>query len=317
MGGRLKIVSSGIAPKVINVLKMIRLHIVAGGLLAFSLGTLLAVLGGAAFSPVRSALGYLIISIADLSTHYSNDYFDSSMGSYAEGGKTFGGSRILFKHPELRPLARSIAIALMLLSLILAIIFVLLYGAPSELLVIAIGANLLGWFYSALPLRLSARGLGEIAIALGTGLLIPGTGYIVTKGRFDPLFLLLAMPFTIYGFTLSLSLEVPDMEDDIRVGKNNLVVRKGRGFTFSVIGMLSFLATFAFLIYAKGVAPTAIIDFRVVAMISCIPLAVGLIGFLRRPENRNGINRLSAAYIAALFLFNVLMNMYLIILLWI
>lgn len=175
----------------------------------------------------------------------------------------------------------------------------------------------MGWFYSALPLRLSARGLGEIAIALGTGLLIPGTGYIVTKGKFDPLFLLFAMPFIMYGFTLSLSLEAPDMEDDIRVGKNNLVVRKGRGFTFSVIGALSFLATLSFLTYAKGVAPTTIIDFRVVVMISCIPLVVGLVGFFRRPEKRDVINRLSAAYIAALFLLNVLLNIYFIILLWV
>lgn len=304
------------ALKVINVLRMIRLHIVAGGLLAYSLGTLLAMLDGATFNPARSVLGYLVISIADLSTHYSNDYFDSRVGSYTRDGKTFGGSRILFDHPELRPLARSIALALMLLSSILAVIFVLMYGASGELVAIAICANLLGWFYSALPLRLSARGLGEIAIALGTGLLIPGTGYIVTKGKFDPLFLLLAMPFTMYGFTLSLSLEAPDMEDDIRVGKNNLVVRKGRGFAFSAIGMLSIIATLTFLTYAKVVEPTTNIDFRIVLMISYIPLAVGLVSLLRRPGIGEGVNRLSTAYIVALFLFNMFMNLYFLILLW-
>jgi 1,4-dihydroxy-2-naphthoate octaprenyltransferase len=304
------IVLPGISPKVVSVFEMIRPHIVAGGLLAFFLGALLAMLDGAAFSPARLVLGYLVISIADLSTHYSNDYFDAGANSDIERDKAFGGSRVLYEHPELRPLARSIAIALMLLSVTLAVIFVLLCGAPGELLAIAIGANLLGWFYSALPLRLSARGLGEIAIALGTGLLIPGTGYLVARGQFDPPFLLFAMPFTMYGFMLSLSLEVPDMEDDIRVGKNNLVVRKGRRFAFSAIGVLSSLATIAFLIYAEGLAPPTIIDFRIVAAISCIPLAAGLVGLLRMPDKREGADRLSAVNITALFLFNVFMDIY-------
>jgi len=305
-----------ISSKAIGALRMIRPHIVAGGLLAFSLGALLAMLDKAAINPIRFVLGYLVISTADLSTHYSNDYFDSMANSRVKGEKTFGGSRILFERPELRPLARSIAIALMSLSIALASIFVLLCGAPSELLAIAICANLLGWCYSALPLRLSARGLGEIAIALGTGLLIPGTGYIITKGRFDPFFLLFAIPFTMYGFTLSLSLEVPDMEEDIAVGKNNIVVRRGRRFAFSLIGALSLLATVAFMAYANGAELTTIVDFRLVSTISCIPLAVGFLGFLRGPEMGDGVNRLSTAYIVALFLFNVFLNVYFIILLW-
>ena len=68
--------------------------------------------------------------------------------------------------------------------------------------------------------------------------------------------------------------------------------------------------------YANGTELTTIVDFRLVSTISCIPLAVGFLGFLRGPEMGDGVNRLSTAYIVALFLFNVFLNVYFIILLW-
>lgn len=304
-----------IPPKVINVLGIVHPHIVAGGLLAFSLGTLLAILNNASFIPTNIVLGYLVILFADLSTHYSNDYFDAKANVYTCHDKMFGGSHILIDHTELHSIARSIAISLMLLSIALASASVILFGAPKELLIIAMSANLLGWFYSAPPVRLSAHGLGEIAIALGTGLLIPGTGYLVTKGRIDQLFLLLAIPFIMYGFILSLSLEAPDMEDDFKVGKRNLVVRKGRRFTFTILMALSSLATVVFLIYAVNISLITIIDLRVVAVFSFVPLATNLVGFRGMPEEKEEVNRYSTFNVAALFLFNIFMNVYLAILL--
>jgi 1,4-dihydroxy-2-naphthoate octaprenyltransferase len=300
----------------INILRIIRVHIVAGGFLAFLLGVLLAILYNATFSLARVALGYLVIFFGDLSTHYSNDYFDAETKQTDESdkNKVFGGSNILIEHPELRPLSRLIAIALMFLSVALALISVPLYNVPYEFLVIAITANLLGWFYSAPPLHLSSRGLGEAAIALGTGLFIPTSGYLVTKGQLDISFLLLTIPFMMYGFVLSLSLEAPDMEDDLKVGKTNLVVRKGRYFTFSAITALSVLATVLFLMYAKTIASATAIDLKVITVFSSIPLAAGLVGFLKKPEKREEANRFGAVNIAALFLFNIIMNAYFIIL---
>jgi 1,4-dihydroxy-2-naphthoate octaprenyltransferase len=303
---------------IISIFRIIRVHIVVGGFLAFLLGVLLAVLNKATFTLARVALGYLVVFFGDLSTHYSNDYFDAETKQTggSEKNKMFGGSSVLTEHPELRPLSLSIAIALMLLSIALAFISVSLYNVPKEFLVIAITANLLGWFYSAPPLHLSSRGLGEAAIGLGTGLFIPASGYLVTMNQLDTSFLLLTIPFMMYGFILSLSLEAPDMEDDLKVGKTNLVVRKGRHFTFSTITVLSVLATVLFLMYAKSITPATAIDLEVVTVFSSIPLAAGLVGFLKKPEKREEANRLGAVNIAALFLFNIILNAYFIILLF-
>jgi 1,4-dihydroxy-2-naphthoate octaprenyltransferase len=37
--------------------------------------------------------------------------------------------------------------------------------------------NLVGWFYSAPPLRLAYRGLGEFSTAATVGFLVPAMGY--------------------------------------------------------------------------------------------------------------------------------------------
>jgi 1,4-dihydroxy-2-naphthoate octaprenyltransferase len=296
---------------IFKVLKIIRIHIVAGGALAFSIGTLLAVIEGGSFNPSRVLLGYLTVFFGDLSTHYSNDYFDVEVDKYLEQRKFFTGSSILVDNPGLRTLSRSIAISLILLSNVLGSIAVLFYGVPIEFLMITIGANLVGWFYSAPPLRLTSRGLGETAIAVATGFVIPGAGYLVVKGRFDPFFIFLTIPFIMYGFILSLSLEAPDIDIDRKGGRRNLAVRKGKLSIFLLILVISFLATITVLIYAWRIT-SAIIDLRIVVLFSIIPLIAGLVGFLKIKilNKLEDTNRLSTLNIGSLFLFNILINGY-------
>lgn len=61
---------------IIHYLKIVRLHIVAGGLLAFLVGALLGLANGGVFNPIHFVVYYLAVLFGDLSTHYSNDYFD-------------------------------------------------------------------------------------------------------------------------------------------------------------------------------------------------------------------------------------------------
>jgi 1,4-dihydroxy-2-naphthoate octaprenyltransferase len=301
---------------VINILKVIRVHIVVGGFVAFALGTLLAILNGGLFNWFRCALGYLIVFLGDLSTHYSNDYYDAEVEQLSGKKKMFGGAGILLSHPELRPISRVIAIILSLISVSLAAVTVLFYSIPYWFFLVAVAANLLGWSYSAPPIRLSSRGLGETAIAVCTGLVIPGTGYLITKGQLDPQFFLLAIPFMAYGFMLSLSLEAPDMEDDIEVGKNNLVARKGKRFTFFTIMVLSGLATLFFFIDANIITLFEHVDLRVVTIFSFVPLCTGIAGFLGNPVNKKKADSFSGANILALFLFNIFVDAYFIALLF-
>ncbi|MDH5770799.1 MAG: prenyltransferase [Candidatus Bathyarchaeota archaeon] len=294
----------------VNIFKMVRVHIVAGGVLAFSLGTLLAVLNDGGFNATQTFLGYLVVFFGDLSTHYSNDYFDIEVDRHDEHRKFFGGSGILIEYPMLVPIAKYIAIFLMVLSVSIAIILVSFFDVPNKFLFLAIGANLLGWFYSAPPLRLNSTGFGEIAIAVGTGFVIPGAGYLIAKGQFDLVFVLFAIPFTMYGLMLSFSLEIPDMEIDAKGGKKNLVVRKGRRFISKAVLLISLLATIIFLSYTLNIASLTIIDLRIAALFSGFPLGAGIIGFLWTSDKKDVADFIGAVNITSLFLFNVLMNLY-------
>jgi 1,4-dihydroxy-2-naphthoate octaprenyltransferase len=295
--------------KISKILKVIRLHIMAGGALAFLLGALLAIVEEGTFDPARIVLSYVVVLLGDLSTHYSNDYFDVEVDKYVRQKKFFSGSNILVDNPSLRQLARSISITLLISSIVLAAVAVLFMEAPIELLVITLGANFLGWFYSAPPVRLISRGLGEISVALATGFAIPGVGYLAVRGRFDPLFIYLTIPFMIYGLMLSLSLEAPDREIDLKGGKRNIVVRKGERVVFSLILILAFSATLAFVFYAWRI-PSTILDLRVVAVFSGIPLITGLFGFANVLQKKN-VDQFGTLNILSLFLFNILMVAYL------
>jgi len=292
-----------------KILRIIRVHIVIGGFLAFSLGALLAIAAGGTFNPALFALYYAIVFFGDLSTHFSNDYFDVEVDKHAGHRKFFSGSNILVNHAELRPLSRSVSILLLAFSISLAAVAVLFVGAPIELLIIAVGANFLGWAYSAPPLRLTSRGFGELAIAVATGFAIPAVGYLSVRGQLDPFFVFLTFPFMMYGLVLSLSLEAPDREIDLKGGKRNIAVQKGECTVFSLILAMVLCATSAFVFYAWQTTVTAI-DVWVVTLFSVAPLMAGLLGFVKAFQKRD-VNRYSTWNIVSLYFFNMFTIAYL------
>ena len=294
-----------------KILRIIRVHIVAGGVLAFSLGALLAVAGGGSFDLTRVALGYAVVLLGDLSTHYSNDYFDVEVDKHIEQKKFFSGSTLLVSNPNLRSLSRYISISLMASSNLLAVALVLFLGVPIEFFVVILAASLVGWFYSAPPLRLTSRGFGEVAVACVTGFAIPGLGYLAVRGQFDPLFVYLAVPFVMYGLILSLSLEAPDVDVDRKGGKRNLAVRKGEPSVFSLILALAVSTTLTFYVYNWFIT-SAVVDLGIVFLFSIMPLIAGLAGVVGVLQKR-AVNRFSALNVASLFVFNTLMIAYLLV----
>jgi len=292
-----------------QMLRIIRPHIVAGGILAFTLGVLLAAANGGTFDLGKTALFYAVVFLGDLSTHYSNDYFDTEADKHIKRKKYFSGSYILVDNPQFRPLARLIAIIFLTLSCGFALVMVFFQVAPVELLFITVVANLLGWLYSAPPVRLISRGLGETAIALAAGFAIPAVGYLSVRGQLDLLFAFFSFPFMLCGLILSLSLEAPDIEVDQKTGKRNFAVRKGERAVSGTILAAALMATLLFLVYIWQFGNT-LMNLGIVAVFSAIPLAAALAQFawLNQKKHRN---RLYAANVIALFFFNAAMIAYL------
>ena len=292
----------------IPILRIIRLHIVAGGILAFSLGALLALANGGSFNPALVVSAYVVVLLGDLSSHYSNDYFDVEVDKHIEQKKFFAGSGILVNHPNLRSASKSISVSLLVCANFLAVAIFLFLGAPIEIFIVILGASLVGWFYSAPPTRLISRGFGEVAVACVTGFAIPSIGYLSVRGQFDPLFVYLAVAFVMYGFMLSLSLEAPDAEIDRKGGKRTFVVRKGAGSVFLLILALTASATVTFFVYSLLV--TSVLNIAVLAFFSIAPLTAALVGFAGVLQKKS-VNRFSGLNVASLFVFNILTIAYL------
>lgn len=109
--------------------------------------------------------------MAHLSVSYTNDYWDFEVDHYNQPTLFAGGSGVLIQNPELRSFAKNFGILLIVLSLSLAVVFSYIYSSVTFLLIALLG-NLLAWYYSAPPLKLSYLGLGEVATAL-SGFILP------------------------------------------------------------------------------------------------------------------------------------------------
>jgi 1,4-dihydroxy-2-naphthoate octaprenyltransferase len=277
----------------LNVMRLgrVKLPVVAYTLFLFGV-LLVASSSGARFAFDRFAWGSAIVLAAVLSVNYGNDYFDTQVDRLNETSPISGGSGVLLKNPELMYLSKWIAICLMTLSIALAVAFVLVFRFPLSFIALVVLGNGLVWFYSAPPLRLSYRGLGEITTMLAAGLMLPCTGYFIMLGSLGSLFWTFSFPVVLYALSVIVSVEIPDMEGDAKGGKHTLVVRRGRRFGFVLVALSNLLATLYLSILSKSNLAQISIDLRLIAVFSLAPLATGILGLIERTEDRNSATRL-------------------------
>jgi 1,4-dihydroxy-2-naphthoate octaprenyltransferase len=299
---------------VTKLLRLARPHFLLAGISLYLFGAYWAILSGSPFSLPQLILGYLIIFPGHLSISFSNDYFDVAVDSFGDPTLFSGGSGILVKYPHLREPARRIAIALILCSLALAVLYVLEYSAPFWFLAYVLAADLLGWFYAAPPLRLAYRKLGEVTNVLASGFLIPGMGYLVVHGSIDANGLLFTIPLMLYGLAFILSVEIPDLEMDLQGHKSTLVSRQGRRFGFIGAGLSVILATAYFIIFPSLTARTYPVDFRILGLLSLLPLAAGIVAIINHPLERQPATKIVNAIILSIATFFILADAYLILL---
>lgn len=296
---------------VIKLLRVARLQFLIIGLALFVFGALWAVILGSYFSPERLLFGYLVILPAQLSVHFSNDYFD--LASDKPGKRTLisGGGGVLLEHPELRKPAFWTALILILVSIGMGAAFIWTFSYPIWVMGFVLLGNLAGWFYSAPPISFSQRGFGELCYIFVSGFLIPGMGYLAMRGILDLEGVFFTIPLTLYGLVSILSVEIPDMEDDRLSGKKTWVALKGRNFAFTIIGWLFLTATIYFFTYPIFDNRKVPVDFRILGVLSLLPLGAGLFGLLKRPTKREPATRVATWIVVLLAVFSVLVDIYL------
>jgi 1,4-dihydroxy-2-naphthoate octaprenyltransferase len=203
-----------------------RPQFLVGGFVLYGLGGALAVAGGAAFDPWRYAWGQLVVTATQLMTHYANDYFDLEADrANRTPTRWSGGSRVLPDGALAPQVALRASRVLLLIAAGAALVMARRVGVGPLLLSAAMIG--LAWGYSAPPLRLCARGLGELTTALVVTLLVPLFGYDLQAGALAaPIFFAAALPCALQ-FAMLLAIEFPDAAGDAAVGKRTLVVRLG------------------------------------------------------------------------------------------
>ena len=199
-----------------------------GGFLFHGLGVAMALYAGARLNRPVLLWGQVAITSIQLMTHYSNDYFDLAADrANRTPTRWSGGSRVL--PAGLLPPRVALIAAVGLALLALGATFVLgLWLQPAPLTIpLLLLALLLAWGYSAPPLRLHSRGIGELTTALLVPGVTPVVGYYLQAGRLELLPFLAVFPLCCFQFAMLLSINFPDAAGDAVTGKRTLVVRLG------------------------------------------------------------------------------------------
>ena len=201
---------------------------------------------GASAAPVLvgSALGYAVAGsfgvglfvlavLAIMALHAGanvvNDYYDHlSRNDWVNENPTpFSGGRQFIQKGILSPKATLLAgLGYLAVGCGIGLLIVWLTRSPVILGIGLLGA-LGGFFYTARPLQLGYRGVGEIMIGLLFGILPVYGSYYLQSQSLDLLPLLPALVVAILIFLVILVNEFPDLPADRQVHKRTLVVLLG------------------------------------------------------------------------------------------
>jgi 1,4-dihydroxy-2-naphthoate octaprenyltransferase len=135
---------------------------------------------------------------------------------------------------------------------------------------LAIGAAgvVIGLAYTAPPLKLVYRGLGEIAVALGFGPIMLLGAYVVQTGTLSWEAAVASVPVAILIALVLYVNEIPDRPGDEAAGKRTLPVRLPAG-TVTTAYLVSALAAFAVIVV--GVVVQLLPPFTLLAL-AALPL---------------------------------------------
>jgi 1,4-dihydroxy-2-naphthoate octaprenyltransferase len=178
---------------------------------------------------VWTALATLLLAVLmHAAANVLNDYHDALNGAdeaNTQGLFPFtGGARLIqnghVTTQDTHDLAKALIVFLIPCGLLLAV------KTGGGLILLGLAGLLLGWAYSAPPLALMKRGLGEATVALTWGLVVVGADYVQRK-HFFVIPAAVAVSFALLVGNILVINGFPDAAADALVGKRTLVVRLG------------------------------------------------------------------------------------------
>jgi 1,4-dihydroxy-2-naphthoate octaprenyltransferase len=221
----------------IALVRLGRPQFLVGGFILYGIGAAVAMVEGARFDVVAFALGQAAVTSIQLMTHYANDYFDLAADqANTTPTRWSGGSRVLPSGILSPRVALTAARALGATGLVLTAFIATrgrMNGGAMAAAAALLTAEILAWFYSAPPVALHSRGLGELTTALVVTGLTPLAAFMLQMRDVPRIIASLgalgAVLYPLVGlqFAMLLAIEFPDAIGDAAVGKRTLVVRLG------------------------------------------------------------------------------------------
>ena len=245
--------------------------------LASMAAILLAACAAAAAGPLPwgwLAVVVLGVFAVEAAKNASGEVFDFDSGtdervSDADRTPFSGGKRVLVDRLLTRRQTWAIAAAGYGLALAAGLLVVVVQR-DARILALGLLGLVLAWTYHAPPLRLSYRGLGELAVGLCYGpLLVAGTHLVLRRELAWPP-VLAALPLGLLIAAFLWINELPDATADAASGKRTLVVRLGRRRAARAFALL--LAA-AFLLLAALVAAGRLPVPALLGLLAALPAA--------------------------------------------
>ncbi|MGH2681747.1 MAG: prenyltransferase [Actinomycetota bacterium] len=219
-----------------------------------------------------AALTLLGASCIHLALNVANDVFDTMSGTDPANTRPTqfsGGSRVI--HYGLVSLrgAAILSAALYVVGIGIGLYLAWLRGFWALFWLGAAGVAI-SVIYTAPPIRLVHRGLGEIAVALGFGPIMLLGSYFVQAQRFSLEALWLSLPVAILISLVLYVNEIPDREGDAATGKRTLPVRWSKE---TVIRAYAVASAAAYALIGLG-AVLRILPWTTLIALATMPLAV-------------------------------------------
>lgn len=197
-------------------------------LFACLIGLATAFSSGIDVHPATALATIVFALMAHAGINVLNDYYDALNGTDAINTERIfpftGGSR--FIQNGVLSIRETAAFGALLIALVIAAgIWLTTISAP-DLLWIGVAGLVIGWAYSAPPLKLNSRGLGEACVWTGFALIAVGTDF-VQRGSFSALPLIAVTSYALLVTCVLFINQFPDRKADEAAGKHHWVVRLG------------------------------------------------------------------------------------------
>jgi 1,4-dihydroxy-2-naphthoate polyprenyltransferase len=199
-----------------------------GGFLLYALGVGLARYLGTTLDWTAYLLGQGCVTLLQLSAQYLNEYFDWAADAdnpnrtLFSGGSGAGGDPALPQRTALLAAATCLTVG--------AVLTVLLYRdhrLNPELGIILGLAFLASIFYSVPPVRLASTGYGELVASILVANLVPAFAFVLQTGSLHRLLAMTTFPLTALHLAMLIAFSLPDYANDLRHGKQTVLIRLG------------------------------------------------------------------------------------------